>query len=76
MIYLSVDPLLEILRDGTQLTLRLYAAPAASYTVESTDSLTEPAPWTPLWSGPSSNLVETIQITPTNGVLFLRATQP
>jgi hypothetical protein len=76
VVYLGAEPLLELLRHEPQFQLMLYGRPAASYTVESTFSLTPAVAWTPVWVGPSSNLVEVLLLAPTNQAQFFRAVSP
>ena len=76
VVYLGAEPLLELLRHEPQCRLLLFGRPAPSYTVESTLNLTPGVTWTPLWTGPSSNLVEVFLLAPTNQAQFFRAVSP
>ncbi len=76
VVYLGVEPLLEMQRAGGPLTVTLFAQPGPTYALEGTASLTPLVQWTPLWSGSSSNLVQVFQLTPTNQFQFIRARRP
>jgi hypothetical protein len=74
---LNSRPLLETLGTGNQFQLHLFAAPAASYTIQSTRSLVAPVVWSPVWNGPvDASLSQVIPLPLTNNGGFFRAKTP
>jgi hypothetical protein len=74
VVYLGAEPLLEILRDTNDTELVVYGR-APEYTVESTASLNPAIAWMPFWTGPLTNLMQVLPLTPTNRMQFFRAVE-
>jgi hypothetical protein len=74
VVYLGAEPLLELLHDTNDTELVVYGR-APEYTVESTANLNPAIAWTPFWTGPLTNLMQVLPLTPTNRMQFFRATE-